>query len=401
MIVLQINAIVGVRSTGRMCTELDDYLRFKGVESHIAYSLGQHKHNGYKIGNWLDRKLHALLSRITGLQGYFSVLSTLGLIQYIKKIKPDVIHLHNLHSNYINLPILLNFISKHDISTVLTLHDCWFYTGKCTHYTIDKCNRWKQSCGECPRLALDNPSLFYDKTSKLLHDKKGWFTSIPRLYVIGVSDWITNQARLSILKSANSIDRIYNWIDLSIFYPRDSLKLREVLRLQSKFVVIGVASQWSDAKGLSKFIELANVCGIDTQILLIGEISSDMVLPENIIHINETNDVVQLANYYSMSDVLLNLSLEESFGKVTAEALACGTPVISVDSTANSELVANQCGELILNNDIYYVSQAIKKIKKKGKRFYSSACVEYAQKRFNLEYNLKLYLDVYMQSVKI
>jgi hypothetical protein len=120
----------------------------------------------------------------------------------MKKLKPDIVHLQNLHGNYINLKRLLTYLGENDIPTVLTLHDCWFFTGMCCHYTVDKCYKWENECFECPQLHKENKSWFFDRTRKIFNDKKKWFCSIPRLAVIGVSDWITNEAKRSFLFSA-------------------------------------------------------------------------------------------------------------------------------------------------------------------------------------------------------
>ena len=252
MKVLQINAVNGIRSTGRIITEISDYLNNNGHEGYVAYSVGLAYMKGYQIGTSFDKKVHALCSRAFGNQSYYSRISTKKLIKYIANIRPDVIHLHNLHDNYINLKLLLDFLAIKDIPTVVTLHDCWFYTGKCTHYTVDNCYKWKIECGKCPRLRKDNKSWFFDRTAEMLVDKKEWFGSIPRLAVVGVSDWITNEAKDSLLSTGNIITRIYNWIDLDIFKPVGTTSLRKKLNLENKYIILGVSSGWSKAKGLDK-----------------------------------------------------------------------------------------------------------------------------------------------------
>jgi len=149
--VLQVNAVYGEGSTGRLVQELDAELNRSGVDCVVAYS-GSERTVGYQIGNPLDRKIHALGSRVTGKQAYFSAASTRRLLDFMRSESPDVVHLHNLHSNYINLPVLLRYLGECDIATVVTLHDCWFYTGKCCHYTLSDCSRWQSGCGSCPRL---------------------------------------------------------------------------------------------------------------------------------------------------------------------------------------------------------------------------------------------------------
>src|SRR5690606_36635705 len=130
------------------------------------------------IGSTFDHKLHGLWSRVFGEQTYFSKRATKELVAYIQKLKPDVVHLRNWHSNFINLGILLKYLADHDVPTVITLHDCWFYTGKCTHYTVDSCYKWQNNCGGCPRLKKDNPSWFFDKTTQMLADKRESFGKI-------------------------------------------------------------------------------------------------------------------------------------------------------------------------------------------------------------------------------
>ena len=183
MKIIQINAVNALSSTGRITLELNDFFMENGCNSVIAYSKGPSviASNEYKIGCNLDTKIHGLLSRITGKQGYFSYFATKKLLRFMDEYFPDVVILHNLHGNYINLPILLKYLAKRDIATVAVLHDCWFYTGKCCHYTTQKCYKWKESCGNCPQLKKYNKSWFFDRTKQMHRDKIKLFSAIPRL----------------------------------------------------------------------------------------------------------------------------------------------------------------------------------------------------------------------------
>jgi glycosyltransferase involved in cell wall biosynthesis len=401
MKVLQINAVCGIKSTGRICVEIANYINCSGNEGYIAYSVGLPYENGYRIGTAIDTKLHALNSRVFGTQAYFSKSCTNKLLKYIKNIKPDVVHLHNLHSNFINLKLLLNYLAENDIPTVLTLHDCWFYTGKCTHYTMDNCNKWQTGCYNCVRLKKDNPSWILDRTKTMWQDKKILFEKIPRLAVVGVSDWITNEAKKSMLSSAQILKRIYNWIDLDVFKQVETKVLRNKLKLENKFIIIGVASSWNNDKGLNKFIELSNILPDDIIIILVGNVSSFTKFPKNILSIKETHNISELIEYYSIADVLLNLSLAESFGKVSAEALSCGTPIITFKSTASPELVGDGCGYVIDRNSIEDILNAILKVRKDGKKYYSNKCVSYAKANFNKDERINDYLKLYQDLTKI
>lgn len=400
MKVLQINAVNGISSTGRTSTEIADYLNQNGQEGFIAYSAGIPYTKGYRIGNVLDAKLHGLLSRIFGTQAYFSYFATKQLLNYMQKLKPELVHLRNLHGNYINLKLLLNYLAKNDIPTVITLHDCWLYTGKCTHYTVDNCYKWQRACGGCPRLKKDNPSWFFDRTKKMHRDKKQWTAAIPRLAVVGVSDWITNEAKKSFLSSAKIITRVYNWIDMDVFKPIGISVLQKKLGMQNKFVILGVASRWSNAKGLDKFIELAGLVTSDTVIILVGSMKDKIKLPNNMILIRETHDASELAQYYSLADVYLHLSLEETFGKTIAEALSCGTPAIVYNSTACPELIGEGCGYIVEPGYIEGINNAIKSVKKFGKSYYRDNVLSYSKKHFSKEKNINKTIGIYQEVIK-
>ena len=155
MKIIQINTIYKHKSTGRNSYEIKKYLDSKNIENYIAYGWGEktNDENIIRINNYLEYYMHNILSRLTGLQGYFSIFATYRLTKKIKKIDPDIIHLHNLHGNYLNLPLFMRFINKNkQIKVILNLHDCWIFTGKCAHYTSNKCDKWKTQCHHCPVL---------------------------------------------------------------------------------------------------------------------------------------------------------------------------------------------------------------------------------------------------------
>lgn len=398
MKILQINAVNRFGSTGRTCKELAEAVnKTEEHRCYTAFSVGMPDEFSYRIGNKLDTKIHGLLSRLTGKQAHFSKRETKKLIAWMGELKPDVVHLRNLHANYIHFPLLLKYLAKEDIPTVVTLHDCWFFTGKCCHYTMDGCMKWQTGCHHCPRLKRDNASWFLDATKQLWMEKKRLFEAIPRLAVTGVSQWTVDEAKKSYLRCAKQITRIYNWIDLDVFKPQKyDLQRRKEITPGGEKMVLGVASAWSAAKGLDAFVKLAQLLGREYVICLVGTMPSGAVLPDNVRHIPATETAGELAELYTMADVFVTLSAEETFGKVTAEALACGTPAVCYDSTANKELVGPGCGAVHKLGDLEAVAASIKEICAKDKReFYEDACCEFARKNFSKEDRIKDYLDLY------
>lgn len=399
MRIIQVNSTYGIGSVGNMAVELTNQLETLGHNVYLFYATGNTDlENCIQIGWLLDHRIHALMSRITGLQGYFSYFATAKLIRQIKFLKPDIVHLHNLHSNFINLRMLLKFLAESDIATVVTLHDCWYYTGKCTHYIHEKCQKWQAFCGNCPLLYKDNvnPTWFFDRTKKCLRDKRKWFNKIPRLAIIGVSKWAADEAAKSIFSIRNP-RCVYNWVDTNVFFPQKNvMSIRETIDAVNKFVILMVCTNINENKGYNEMCMLADQCDKSYQIILIGKNPLELQIPENVLYIPFTENRTQLAEYYSVADVCINTTRCETFGLVTAEAICCGTPVIVYNNTASPELVPERCGIVVdESDDMMDLLDAVQTIRSRGKAFYSKACVEFGFTNFGMENKVKQYVRVY------
>ncbi|MDA9203865.1 glycosyltransferase, partial [Flavobacteriaceae bacterium] len=118
-------------------------------------------------------------------------------------------------------------------------------------------------------------------------------------------------------------------------------------------------------------------------------------LPKNIIGVSKTENQTELRDFYNISDVFLNLSVEETFGLTTAEALACGTPAIVYDSTASPELIDNKTGIIVKKGRIQDLLVAVNAVKNKGSSFYSESCRERAINLFNKDIRFMDYFKLY------
>lgn len=402
MNVLQVNAVYGIASTGRNVKELHQELESRGINSFIACPTCTIKaDNFYKIGNVFDHKMHGVLSRISGKQGYFSKHATRNFLKWIDFIQPDIVHLHNLHANYVNLIMILEYLSKRDIATVITLHDCWFFTGKCVYYSEDRCYSWKDCCGNCPCLKKGNRSWFFDRSAQMLADKRNAFQAIPRLAVVGVSKWILDESKESILKSASIKTYIYNWVDLKAFFPKTTPIRKELLGYKYHSIILAVATKWNIQKGFKDIVALSKLIDDKQLIVLIGEIESSIAIPENVIVIGKVTKVEKLAEYYSAADVFIHLSIQETFGKVIAEALACGTPAIVYDTTACPELLTTETGIVVPCGNVAMVNTAIQTIIKNGKDYYSDKCVEFVKQNFDMNTNIEKQIQLYHEVIKV
>ena len=328
------------------------------------------------------------------------------MIIKIKKYNPDIVHIRNLHANFINIPLLLRFLAKNDVATVVSLHDCFMITGGCTHYTTNQCYKWQTQCNRCGFLTYKSDYYFVKSVKRAFKDKKQGLNRIPRLGVIGVSDWMANEAKKSpFFCNALLIDRIYNWIDFNVFKPYDKeacIAVKEKLGVGNRRMLFAVSSFWTESKGYNELIELANRLGDDVRVVMVGKQIINKNLPHNIIAVPRTYNQEELASYYSASDVFMHLSWEETFGKVIAEAMACGTPVITYMSTACTELVAGGCGIAIKERgNIEMIESALREVLSKEKNDYRLRCLEKSHCLFDMESNCQAHIDFYHRLLEI
>lgn len=397
MKVLQVNAVYGSRSTGTIVKELMSCCEQNKIEAYVAYSQLDRRVvppiNGFRIGNIFTRKWHALLSRIAGKQAYYNRLSTWNFIRWIKKIKPDIVHLHNLHSNYIHLNMLLKYLAENDIATVITMHDCWYFTGGCFHYTNVGCNKWQHGCGDCPKRLSDTPAYLYDSSASILKDREKYLTAIPRLTLVGCSEWVANEARKSVLKDCD-IRYIHNGFDLDVFKPTPS-DLKDRLGLTGKYIILGPASKWlSDVnkETLEYFIQMMPE---DTVLLLFGCQNPNEFIADNVVLYGYTSNRIEMAQLYSMADVFVNCSREDTLSSLNIECQACGTPVVTYDATGSKETVDGVSGFAVETGNYQLLYKSYQNVLLDTKTNFLQKCREWVVYNFDREKNYQSYIELY------
>ena len=394
---LQINSVVNSGSTGRIAEEIGQTAMIAGWKSYIAYGRNDRhsKSELIKIGNDWDINLHGLQTRLFDRHGLGSKFATKVLVRQIEKIAPDIIHLHNLHGYYLNIEILFQYLKEAKIPVVWTFHDCWPITGHCSHFSFVGCEKWKTQCFSCPQKTDYPASWLIDRSEKNFNLKKKLFTSLPNVTLVPVSKWLSGILEESYLQDY-PVKVIHNGINTEVFRPLAGAAFRTKHHLEDKFILLGVASIWSTRKGLKDFIALSKLLDTDYQIVLVGLTRKQMKqLPENILGIERTESVEELAEIYSAADIVLNLSYEETFGLTTVEGFACGTPGIVYNATASPELIDDSTGIIVEKGDMKGLVEAIIQIKEKGKQSYTEACVNRAHRLYRKEDRYREYIELY------
>ncbi len=376
MKILFINSVLGFGSTGKIVVEQAKQYDGQGNEVKVAYGRDiknsfteEVKKYGIRIGNDLGVCWHGVYSRFTDKQGLASKHATKRFIEWAEDYDPDILWLHNIHGYYINYELLFDWIkSRPQMKVKWTLHDCWAFTGHCSHFTYIHCDKWKMArldagsngnhgCHNCPQLD-QYPKAIADNSKDNYRRKKDAFTGVKDLTIITPSNWLKEQVQQSFL-AEYPVEVVYNKIDTTVFKPVPS-DFKEVYGIQDKKMILGVSSVWHERKGLNDFKNLAGL--IDDKkyaIVMVGITEKQRKdLPKNIISIPRTQNVDELVKIYSAADLFVNPSYEETFGLTTIEAISCGTKAIVYSGSASDE-IAKEYGGIIIHPGADNILKAI------------------------------------------
>ena len=391
---LQINVTANWGSHGKIAEDIGKVAMSNGWESYIAYGRDTNPISTSKlipIGNKWDMYYHGLQTRIFDKHGLASKKATKDFIETVKQIDPDIIHLHNIHGYYINYEILFDYLSKARKPVIWTLHDCWPFTGHCAHFDAVGCNKWKTGCLSCRHINTYPIAKTYCNSANNYIRKRKAFTSVENMTLIPVSIWLSEFLDKSFLNGYPK-RTIHNGIDINVFSPANIDKDKK-----NRFSIVGVASVWSERKGLNDFIKLRKHLPNEYEITLIGlnkkQIDS---LPNGIKGIARTNSLTELINYYSSADVYVNPTYEDNFPTTNIEALACGTPVITYRTGGSIEAVDSQTGCIVEQGDISGLVDKIIEICNDGNKANRRiVCRQRAIKYYNKDDKFYEYIKLY------
>ncbi len=394
MRILFINTVYAEGSTGKIVDQIAERAEKNGHICMIAHRYEEkgkrYPANVVAVSTWLDCHIHNRLSQMFMLRGVFSKHKTRSFLKKVDKFSPELIHLHNISGNYINLSMLFRYIKKKKIKVVWTFHDCWAMTGCCKHFDMAGCEKWKNGCGHC----IQKGKALIDISSYMYRRKRKLFSEIENMTIVTPSLWLAELVRQTQLNAYN-IKVINNGIDLDTFKPTES-NFRQKYGLESKKLVLGVSFGWGERKGLDVFIKLAESLPNEYKVVLIG-VDEKLCeqLPPCIISVGRTADQKELASIYTAADVFVNPTREDTYPTVNMESLACGTPVITFNVGGSPEIIDETCGCVLKRDDVEeMVRQIIRACEQKP--FSMNACLE-RSKRFDMNARFDEYLHLYKE----
>ena len=390
MKIVQINATCGIGSTGKICVGISELLTEKGFENYIFCSKGNGYHTSKEFSNYFYTKFQALKAKVFGNYGFNSVIETKKIIAELDKIKPDIVHLHNIHGHDCNLAMLFKYFKKNNTKLIWTFHDCWAFTGYCPHFAMMKCDKWQTECHDC--IQRKYYSWFFDRSKQLFNRKKALLSGLD-LTIVTPSQWLADTVNQSFFKDC-PVQVIYNGIDLDVFKETSSDTFRTKNNLGNKKIILGIAFAWDARKGLDVFLELDKRLPDDYKIVLVGtNAETDKRLPESIISIHRTQNQRELAEIYSCADVFVNPTREEVLGLTNIEALACGTPVITFKTGGSPETIDHTSGSVVECDDIDALEREIIRICE-DKPYSKENCIAKAQE-FDKKERFREYINLY------
>lgn len=417
MKIVQINTVVGTGSVGHITANLYETSLANDIEAFVCFGRGRAPEGmrSVKVSNRRDMVFHVLRNFCLGESGFGSARKTEEFLRLLDQIRPDLIHLHNIHGFYLQVELLFTYIKEKKIPVVWTLHDCWPLTGHCAYFDYVECSRWKTGCCQCPQQRSAYPyALFKDNSIANYERKKRAFTGVENLTIVTPSIWLREIVRQSFLQEY-PVEVIPNGIDLSVFKPANTRKQaintepdHEIIENGGKrqIHILGVANIWEKRKGLVYFEQLAQCIPDNYHITLVGlrkkqirrlqRQESGGILPAGKIRgITRTENQTQLAQLYAAADVYVNTTLEDNFPTTNLEALASGTPVITFATGGSPEAIDPMTGAAVPKGNIEALCKAVREITDRPKN--SAACVERARlydKKIRFQEYIALYRKV-------
>lgn len=372
MKILQINCVYKVGSTGKIVDSIGQVLRAQGHDVFTCYGVGDDYYDDYsqKICSNFEHKVNALLSRVRGIPYGGIYFSNSRLVKTIRQYHPDVVHVHCINGNMINVYKFFKFLGRTGIRTVVTLHAEIYHTAGCEH-ALD-CEKFKTQCANCEQYKRKIGSFFFERSRAAwtLMNKAFSFFEYNNLIVTAVSPWLADRAKQSTILRNRRIECVPNGVDTKTFHYRADTSLidKEHYKRVVLFVTAYFGTEEDDLKGGRYLLQIANRMPHCKFVVVATRIANDIKeLPFNVQIWGRAKDQNELSQLYSEADVSILLSRRETFSMVTAESLCCGTSVVGFKAGGPESIAMDNYSVFVEYGNVAKIVSEIGKIKTNNK----------------------------------
>jgi glycosyltransferase involved in cell wall biosynthesis len=287
-------------------------------------------------------RIEKLLNRFTRYSGlnYVNLFSSFDIPNHQFYQDADILNFHNLHAAYFNYLAISKLTRTKP--AIFTLHDMWSFTGHCS-YSYD-CDRWKIGCGKCP-YPQTYPAIKLDNTH-LEWKLKDWVYSKSNLVIVTPSNWLTEQAKASMLNRF-PIHHIPYGIDTNTYQPLDRELCKKVLGIpkNKRVLLFGADSLKNQRKGgdllLKALQQLPQSLKSETILLTFGNGSESITskLGMQTINLGYVSSDRLKSMAFSAVDLFIFPTRADNLPLVLQESMACGTPMVSFEVGGVPDLV--------------------------------------------------------------
>lgn len=411
MTIIQVNVVFGQGSTGKIAADIDARLQAEGLCSVVCYGRKEaprapaREEQPFKFCTEAEAAVHKIANRAGALMYGGNAWPTRRLIGFIRRRKPDVVHLHCINGYCVNIYRLLRFLAKERIPTVVTHHAEFFYTGNCGH-ALD-CRQFMEEagCRNCPRPRSATGALWSRRASTAWRRMRDAVQSFERdkLVFTAVSPWVRERSLHSPIVAGYECVTVENGLDTAIFRPTPlSAEQAERWPSNGRRCIVHVTASFSDEsgafKGGDRIVELARRMP-DCNFIVVASYSRIVgQLPANVTLWGRAASQTELAALYSAADLTVIASKRETFSMIVAESLCCGTPVAGFEAGGPESIALPDFTAFVSYGDIDALQSAAASLL--ARRFEPETIAAQAHRRYSKEQMFSGYRAVYQRLLK-
>ena len=372
-------------STGKIARGLQIYLKNKGVHVLFCYGRGDMRDDDecFRFCSSLEVYLHYVHTRVSGKLNASSNAATKRLVKRLREKQINEIYIINLHGFILHEALFLEYLVKDNIHVVYIMADESAFLGNCTYR--NGCENFKYGCKNC-RDVKAIAKFFFQNASEIAYKiKREAYRHLNHIVFVG-PEFVINAAKTSPMLEGKHFELLDEAIDVKVNTPKVTTSLRRELGIKDEQIVIGCVAPFSyPRKGVKYLVEAARRLENDSRFVFVQvgyDVKDKSGLPKNYIPIGYVSNQEVLTQYYSLADLFVFPSLQDTMPNVCLEALSCGSPLLCFNISGMPYMADDTVMTLVESMNVDQMVEVIMNTKRKTRETID-ACRNYAIKRFD------------------